>query len=159
MAPVSVRSLIVAALLERLGDVTTGNGYATTFGSLFQGQVPELGPDDAHAVASVLMGDDTAEHAGPGLRVTAEAVITVVVKADDPQGNPWVELEAALGDVKQAIEIEEADKVRRRLGGLLEQPMRRLGTTIAPRPAGAQDVGLQLTYQVQFKEQWGGRQG
>lgn len=138
---------ILLALQTLVATITIEGGFQTDAGAtVFLGEVPELGEDDANQAIALLVGDDE-----PGADRMVVLPVTVVALVDVEQLDaPWLALEAVLGDIKKAIETED-----RTLGGLLKGQLTRGQTQTFPREAGSRTLGVGVTYRAPYLEVWG----
>lgn len=146
----TAREAILSELRLRLRTIAIANGFVTDAGGqVFLGEAPQLGQDDpSHALALVL--DDDEVNSQGYLFVTLPVVVQALAKAD--LNEPWVAIEAMLGDIKVAIEQTEGDRT---LGGLLKSELRRGSTRTVPREPGGTTVGAAITYRCEYVERWG----
>jgi hypothetical protein len=143
------RQAILDALSTRLGAIQVAMGFATDAGqTVLLGEVPNLGPDDPAVVLALLVGDDTSKYQGAQLLIRLPVHIAIVANADLAES--WKTVEAAIGDVKQAIELED-----RTLGGLLKSELERGTTRTLPREQGSTVVGAAVAYFCSYAELWG----
>jgi hypothetical protein len=149
MTAISKRQQILEAFCTRLSAITQTNGFRTNLGdSVLLGELPALGKDDPIGLA-VLAGDEQIGSVKEHIAVTLAVDICVLVSVED-QEQPWVAIEEAIADVKQAIELAD-----RRLGRLLLDNMRRGPTRTLPRESGSVVLGAIVTYFAPFTDLWG----
>jgi hypothetical protein len=74
--------------------------------------------------------------------------VAALAKAD--LDDPYLAVEAVLGDIKRAIELED-----RSLGGLVDQRFERGRTRPFEREEGSTAVGVIVPYIVPYYESWG----
>src|SRR3990167_4114681 len=142
------REAILAELLLRLSAITIAHGYATDAGDqVFLGESPQLGEDDPSQGLALVVEDDEVNSKGY-VFITLPIAVQALAKAD--LDTPWLAIEAILGDVKRAIELED-----RTLGGLLKSELRRGSTRTLAREPGSTTVGEGITYRCEYVESWG----
>jgi hypothetical protein len=143
------RQALGLAILERISAVRTADGFETDLGALvFWGEAVVLGDGDPEIAAAVIFGSDIVSYQGENVLTTLPIEIQVVAKAN--LDKPWLTIEAALGDVKRAMETAD-----RTLGGLIPRQIRRGMTRTLPREPGSEMIGLGLTYLAELLEAWG----
>lgn len=140
------RVRILQACVDRLGLITTANGYETDAGLLVTiGELIELGADDPDVAISVVPGDDTktfdAKKSSLELPIELQAVTKV------GPSDALLKVEYVLADIKRAFETED-----RRLA---DYPILRGATRRLEREAGSNVGGVGVTYTVQYSEAWG----
>lgn len=148
----SRRQRIVDDFLTKLGGIEVGNEFRTDAGkALFAGWIPELGTDkgDPELAIALIVGEDTVTWSGMKSLITLPIEIHALAKAQS-RTESWLEVEALVADVKQAIEVEDE-----LLGGLLTWRLMRGATRTRPRESGSLMVGAQLDYEVRYAESWG----
>lgn len=147
----SKRELAVQAIVTRLADVTVAKGYNTDAGShIYEGEVPQLGPDDETAALAVTLDDDSVE-ARQGEHVICDLLVTVHAVIPDTLATPLRSVEAIVTDIKRAVE-----KTDRTLGGvLMNRGLTRGSTRVKRREVGSKVVGAAVEYRLQFGEVWG----
>lgn len=146
----SVRSAALAEMRTRVKTITKANGFNTDAGKkVFLGEAPVLGPDDPDAVIALVVGADSAGYQGEHASVSLPVDVQVNVKATDLE-DPWPTVEAAVEDVKRAIETDHD------LGGkLLRRGLERGSSRPFDREAGSVFVGVAVEYTLRFVELWG----
>jgi hypothetical protein len=151
----SIRQRILEAFKARL-EAIHGQGFQTNAGHrVYLGVDAELSADeDLHsaehdtAAIQISVGDDEPDHQMEHVQVKMPVVISAVSLATYRE--PWTAIEATLGDIKRAVELED-----RTLGGLVPEEIERGVTSTRPREAGSEVVGLEITYDVLYTEAWG----
>lgn len=147
--PTSRRQLILEALQARVSAILLAGGFATDAGAtVFLGETPQLGPDDPFEAIALVPDDDSVQDKGY-LFVQLPVAVQALAKAD--LDAPWETIEAILGDIKAAVELDD-----KTLGGLLKAPMMRGTTRTLAREPGSTTVGAGVTYICSYVEQWGG---
>ena len=145
----SVRSVAIEKLEGRLEQIRKSNGYATDAGQLiFLGEQPVLGPDDPVAAIAMVVRRDEPGYQGENVDTVLPVEVQAIVKADITR--PWATIEAVIGDIKKAVEVDHD------LGGTLKpRGLERGATEPMDREAGSEFVGCGVTYRLNFAEQWG----
>lgn len=145
----SRRQTLLELIRTRLQGIHVNDGFFTDAGAtVFLGEKPELGENDADVAIAVLVGDESGRRQGKAIFVELPIEIQALAKADLDE--PWVASEQLLSDIQRAIEVEDElmhanDKRAIEIG-----PTRTL-----PREAGSSTVGLGVTYIVKFGRAWG----
>jgi len=143
------RRLILEAIRARLWEIRTVNGFATDAGeTVFLGETPELGPDDPEQAIAIVVDDELPAHQGENVFSVMPVVVAALAKADLDE--PWLAVEAVLGDIKRAIELED-----RTLGGLVRLRFERGATRTMKREPGSVTVGVAIEYRAPILEKWG----
>jgi hypothetical protein len=143
------RYAILAALKARVEQITRSRRFETDAGlSVFLGERPMLGPDDPETAIAIVVFDDVLKAQGTKLFMVLPVGICAIAKADLDES--WAAIEAVLGDIKTAVELED-----RTLGGLLRGPFERGQTRTIDRETGTTTVGVMVTYELQYSETWG----
>lgn len=153
MAETSTRQRIIDALVARLAAINGAPPFQTQLGStIFLGEFPGLGPDDPAEALVVLPDTDTIVHQRANILSDWPIIIGAVARSG-PRCKPWPVIEAAIADIKRAIELED------RYLGIAEcrtgKGIQRGATQVFERPAGAVHVGAGVTYTVPYIESWG----
>jgi hypothetical protein len=145
---VTRRLLILERLAALAAVVTRANGFASDAGlHVYLGAAPELGPDDPDEAIAIVPREDVASE--PNYQnVDLPVEIQAIAKATLTE--PWIAVEALLGAIKLAIELED-----RTLGSLLKGRMTRVSTRTLERPPGSTTIGLGVTYRCPYVEPWG----
>lgn len=145
------RQQIVEAFAARLEAIATAEGFDTDAGqAVFVNEAPGFGPDDGDAALVLVVGDEGQEWQQAGKACVLTLPLTVQAVARSEIADSWLLIEALIGDVKLAVELED-----RTLGSLLLAPLRRGPVRSLTREPGSAYVGSQVTYTAQFKEGWG----
>lgn len=145
----SRRQAILAAFISRLSGILIADGYQTDVGQVvFIGERPVLGPDDPDASIDVVVGADEPGYQGENVFVALPVTVRAVVKAT--RDSAWATVEAAVSDIKTAIETDHD------LGGLLVARGLERGT-VEPRDREPGDVvvGVGIRYTLKYVEKWG----
>jgi hypothetical protein len=146
MSGTSRRQQILEAFRTRLQAIKPEDGFRTALGDeVLLGFLPEVGADDPVGLA-VVAGDERIGSVKEHIKVSLDVNICVLATVQDVE-QPWVAVEEALADVKQAVELAD-----RTLGRLLLDNFRRGPTQTLPRESGSLEVGAVLTYVVEFVE-------
>jgi hypothetical protein len=149
MADATTRQNILADIIQRLGAITTANGFATDAGAaLFFGETPLLGEGDADEAIAVIVRDDVPEYLGDDIRVVLPIDVQALAKAD--LQHPWMTVEAVIGDVKRAMEVAD-----RGLDGKLIAQLTRGRTRALPRDPESTVIGAAVEYRGTYLESWG----
>ena len=144
------RRSILETIKTRLEAIRIAGGFATDAGAqVFLNEAPALGPDDGDVGIVILVGDDRATWQGKCFLLSLPLELQAVAKADLDE--PWLAVEDVLGDIKQAIELEDG----RTLSGLLSAPFERGVTATLKREPGSEYVGATIVYHAPYKERWG----
>lgn len=143
------RRLVMAALVDRLAEISVDAGFLTDAGHcIVFGEAPQLGSGDPSEAIALVMGDDEPASPAPGaVIVTTPIEIHALAKATPD--DPFAQVEAVLADIKRAVELPD-----RSLGNLVSQIQRGV-TRVVPREAGASTAGVAITYVLTWKEGWG----
>ena len=162
----SKRQQILTEVLTRLAEIATANGFATDAGQLlFVNESPDLGPGDPDAAIAVLVREDVITHQMAKFQIQLPIDLCAIVKVpvaedgaaatetDPGRPHPWAVTEAAIADIKRAMEIEETPP--RSLGGLAAPRFERGTTRPVPRDEGSTSVGAMIRYTVPYLEGWG----
>jgi len=128
--------------------IHVADGFASDAGDTVLVGPIQLGPDDPATALTLLPEDEVSPHQGAAFFVELPIEIQALARQGTDQA--WLTVEAMVGDIKRAIELDD-----RTLGGLLPQPLRRGTIRVLERPPGATDVGLGITYVAGYKESWG----
>lgn len=145
----SNRESILAAFLARIGAIQIAKGFATDAGlAVTLGESPQLGPDDPDVMIAIIVNDDDPKFQGLQIMTQLPVSIQALAKAD--LADPWLAVEALLGDIKRAVELPD-----RTLGGLVKRQIERGSTRTLPRESGSTVVGAQVTYVCPYTEVWG----
>lgn len=146
----SSRSLALAEMRTRLKTIRRINGFNTDAGQeVFLGEAPVLGADDPTEVLALVVGADTPGFQGEAVVVSLPVEVQINVKIE-ALADPWMTLEAAIEDVKKAIETDHE------LGGkLIRRGLERGPTRPFDREAGSLFVGAGIEYTLKFGESWG----
>jgi hypothetical protein len=145
----TVRQLILEALKGRVEAIQVVDGFATDAGlSVFLGERPRLGPDDPEIAIALVVFDDVVKSQGRKYFIALPVGLCAIAKADLDE--PWAAIEAVLGDIKTAVELDD-----RTLGGLLRMPFERGQTRTIDRETGSTTVGVMVTYELGYSETWG----
>ena len=144
------RRRILEACIARLNEISRANGYETDAGAaIFLGVVPELGPDDPAEAIAILPEDDRVTWQGEHAHLVWPIQVAGLAPASSDEA--WLVVEAIVGDIKRALELED-----RALSRLLVRPgIDRRSTRVVPREAGSMTVGAAVTYENSYTEQWG----
>ncbi|HMJ88146.1 MAG TPA: hypothetical protein VK504_33445 [Vicinamibacterales bacterium] len=145
----SRRQQIVEVFRTRLQAIRLISGFETDAGALvLLGETPELGTDDPDQVIAIVVDDELPSHQGENVASMLPIVIAALAKADLDE--PWLAVEAVLGDIKKAVELED-----RTLGGLVPARIQRGPTRTMTREAGSVTVGVAIEYRAPLVERWG----
>lgn len=143
------RQRILEAMQARLQEITVDNGFATDAGlhvALMETMV--LGPDDPAEAIGMVVGEDIVRFHGARFLIELPVSVQAVARADITA--PWSKVEAVIGDIKRAMELED-----RSLGGLLREPLTRGSVRAIAREPGSLFVGAEVPYEPKFIEEWG----
>lgn len=143
---------IVTALKVRLEEIEVRNGFLTNAGRhVYVHEAPAFGPDDECEAIAILIGEDVALWgAGAGMKMTLQVPLEFWALAKADVADAWKVAERILGDIKQALELED-----RRLGGLINPELTRGSTRTLPREPGQLFVGVAVGYRLAYNEIWG----
>lgn len=144
------RQLVLEAMRARLQAIEVANGFNTDAGLLvFLGEVPQLGTSDPDTAIALVPGEEIAAwNQGANLLIRLPLIVSAIAKAD--LAEPWLAVEAIIGDVKRAIELED-----RTLGGLVQRMIERGSVLVWEREPGATSVAASVTYIAPYVEGWG----
>lgn len=147
----SRRARIIARVADRLEAITIDAGYSTDAGrALTVGFTPTLGDDDPEVALALTVGTD-----GPGGLMKRKGQLTlpliVHVLVNSTAVDAWMRVEAALADVKVAME-KTSDRT---LDGLIEPEIERGATTPARRESASDALGVTVPYTVTYQEAFG----
>lgn len=146
----SRRQRILEAIRRRLQAIQIDAGFDTGLGQVvYLGERPELGDADPDGAIAMVVGDENPAPPGQTLKTYLQLPIEIQVIAKANLDEPWVAIEAGIGDVKRAMELPD-----RTLGGLANT-MERGGVRTLPREPGSTAVGAGVGYVVTFAETWG----
>lgn len=127
----------------------SGEPFETNVGEqVFTGEVRSTGPDDPSAALLIKFGDEVPTYQGQGFFIRLPIEIHAIVRTD--LDDPAALLEALIGDVKRAVELED-----RTLGGLVKRMLERGPVVPMEREPGSPFVGAVLTYIAPYQEGWG----
>ncbi len=145
----SVRQAAIAELRTRLETILTASEFATDAGQLvLLGEHPMLGPADPEASIAIIVQEDEPGYQGENVTVVVPVDVQAIVKADAV--DPWMTVEAVIGDIKKAVETDHD------LGGnLVSRGLERGPTAPLDREEGATFVGTAVTYRLVMIEKWG----
>jgi hypothetical protein len=146
---VSKRALALAELRTRLQGIAIADGYETDAGQLvFLAETPVLGPEDPTSAVAIVVGADEPGFQGEHIVVRLPVQVQALAKAD--ADDPWITVEAIIGDIKKAVETD------RDLGGvLLKRGLERGQTVPMERAEGSTYVGAGVEYRLVLAELWG----
>lgn len=151
----SRRQRILEALKARLETIQLADGFQTNLGlHVLLGEVPVFGPDDPQQVLAILPQEDQVGEHLSNIPILLPVNIAVIVAPD--RDAPWAIVEAALSDIKKAVEVGD-----RSLGGLLQggrnnpDGLQRGTTEALERRSGSDAVGALITYGCRYIEAWG----
>jgi hypothetical protein len=145
----SNRESILAALLARVGAIQIAAGFTSDAGlAVTLGESPLLGPDDPDVAIAILVNDDDPKY--QGMQIMIRLPVSIQALANPNLADPWLAVEALLGDIKRAVELED-----RTLGGLVKRQIERGPTRTVLREPGSTVVGAQVTYICPYTECWG----
>lgn len=147
---ISTRLAILTELVNRVGQITIENGFATNAGlTVLFGESPMLGEDDPPSAVALIIGDDQAQdQSGDDTLTSLPIDIQALAKAEVKQ--PWRTVEAVIADIRMAIERGD-----RTIGGLVTRPLARGRTRRLQREAGATTIGAAVQYTAFFLDTWG----
>lgn len=137
--------------MAQLATIDGTGSFVTAAGTkIYQGFLPQLGPDDTYPCLAVCISDD--EVGNQQARVVLQLPIDIyVVVPIGSESAVWTEVEAALADVKRALELED-----RTLGGLLgNERVRRGPTRNLERESAGVVAGVVIRYTLPYFEEWG----
>lgn len=145
----STRSAALAELRDRVEDILKAGGYETDAGALvFLGEQPTLGPSDPAAAIAIMPLEDTTGYQGVNVDITLPVDVQAIVKAD--VDDPWVTVEAIIGDIKKAVETDHD------LDGMLKpRGLERGSVRPLDREPGSEYVGAAVQYRLRMVEGWG----
>lgn len=151
-------------LATRLAYITIDNDYSSDAGlHIYAGQIPKLGPDDPPEVLAISVGDETQQADDAGrISYTVPVEVIAILNPTDIDSPLWT-IEAAIRDIKVAVEIEGNDQnlpigpasIMRSLDGTLPTGLSRGVVRTYPREGGSEIVGASVEYQLSFQEEWG----
>jgi hypothetical protein len=143
------RRLILEAIKTRLEAIRVAAGFETDAGeAVYLNEAPAMGPDDPAVAIAILVGDDQTTWQGLCALLRLPIEIQAIAKAD--LDSPWLAVEDVLGDIKQAVELDD-----RTLGGLLAPYLERGATATLKREPGSEYVGATIVYFAPYKERFG----
>lgn len=147
---ISTRLAILTELVNRVGQITIENGFATNAGlTVLFGESPMLGEDDPPSAVALIIGDDQAQdQSGDDTLTSLPIDIQGLAKAEIKQ--PWRTVEAVIADIRMAIERGD-----RTIGGLVTRPLARGRTRRLQREPGATTIGAAVQYTAFFLDTWG----
>lgn len=151
------RLRILDAVAALLATILTANGYRTDAGQYVQiGEIRALGPDDVDYTLGVLPQEDivvTGLQAGKivlGLPINVAGILRLGL-TDAGRAR-----ELLIADVKQAMESRPAGLMALLKAGFDNPDGLMRGTTETfNRTSGADSLGFQITYVLQYSEAWG----
>lgn len=143
------RQAAISELKTRLARISVANGFQTDAGlALFVGERPALGPADPEASLVVLIQEDEPGYQGENVVSTVPVDVQVIVKADIT--DPWETVEAAVADIKTAVETDHD------LGGTtVQRGLTRGVTRPLERDPGSEYTGVAVGYRLMLGERWG----
>lgn len=143
------RQMLGLAIVERVTAIRQADGFRTDLGAtVFWGEGVALGEGDPDIAAAVVFRDDIVTHQMENVLTVLPVEIQVVGKAN--LDKPWLLIEDALGDVKQAMETTD-----RTLGGLVPRQITRGMTRTLAKEPGSTVIGVSITYHCPMLEAWG----
>lgn len=143
------RLAIIQAMVARLEEISVANGYRTNVGADVRiGEAPHFGPDDPDEAIALVIGEDRVMYQGANLFIELPMEVHALARADID--DPWAAVEAAIADVKEAVELDD-----RTLGGLVPRMIERGSTRPYAREEGSLAVGAVIPYIAPYKEAWG----
>lgn len=145
----SRRARVIAAFADRLATIQADRDprFGTNVGqALYVNELPVLGEDDPPAALALTIGTDAAK--SQFKKCFIELPLNVQIQVHGRVPNAWQVLEAAIADVKVAVE----NVSDRTLGGLVEPDIVRGQTQTFPRTAGGEVFGATLPYIVTYEE-------
>jgi hypothetical protein len=154
MSYVSKRADAFTELLARLARIRTANGFETDAGQLvFFCEDRVLSEVDGAALHLKADGDQPS-WSGERAIVSVPVMIEANVRADLDE--PWVALEAAIADIKRAIENDLDGNRDHSLSGKASKNSLQRGTTVGVnREPGSTHIAAQVSYTFQLGESWG----
>jgi len=145
----STRQTRLEELRARLQGISVAGGYATDAGAeVFMGEAPAMGENDPDVAIAMIIGDDVGRRQGKAIFVTLPIEVQAIAKVDLDE--PWAAIEAVLGDIHKAIEVDDETMHVNDKRGL------EVGTTrTMPREPGSLSVGVGVTYVLSYARAWG----
>jgi hypothetical protein len=135
--------------MTRVGTIRIADGFATDAGEhVSLGEEPAVGPDDPLGIALVV-GDEDSRWVVPGKACQVKLPVTVQALASVDLDAPWLAVEALIGDIKRAVEVDDT------LEGKTTWSMTRGPVQTLAREPGATTVGAKVPYWFEWKEGWG----
>lgn len=151
----SRRQRILDAFKARVEAIRIEDGFETDLGlNVLMWELPAFGPDDPKQVLAIIPREDQVAAALSNIPIDLPVDVAVLVSPE--LANPGALIEAALRDVKKAVELED-----RTLGGLLRGGRNNPGGIVRgttepyPRQSGSQVAGASITYVLPYVEAYG----
>lgn len=145
------RARIIQAVADRLATISRVNGYETDAGETMAIGALSFGPDDDGLRMALLVGDTRAEGSRGLNKKPRDMPLQVALAMRRWRQQSWLEIEAAIGDVKRAIERAEDET----FGGLLLGRLVDGEEVTLDTPEGATSMGFALVYRAKYVESWG----
>ncbi len=151
MADDSYRKRILAALRDRVAEITPENGFSTEAGRhIFIGALPQLGENDPDAAIAIAPEDLEPTYQGEHVRGEWPIAVIAVANASANRDDPWMVVEDVLADIQRAVELPD-----RFLDGLCRHHFRCGTTRTYPRETGSESVAVAQTYLFPVVRVWG----
>lgn len=147
--PTTTRARILEAMRVRLAGIRRVNGYATDAGDRLSIGAVFFGADDDLALA--LIPGDSKKVGSRQLRKKARTLeLQIVAMAATDDRDAWMRVEALIGDIKRAVETDDAE-----LGGLLTSPLEDGEELALSSGEGGESFGTSVFYIATYIEGWG----
>jgi hypothetical protein len=159
---VSKRFAALSDLRSRLAFIQKAKGHTSDAGlNVHMGEIVTYPPGDPESAISVVVSPSTPDQSDSRILSKVSVQIQAFVPAD--AADHLLILEGILGDIKEAVEIEEDASIDRFLGSVVDG--KPYGTTPKgvnrgseihyPRQEGSTVVGAAVEYILTFEEYWG----
>ena len=147
------RQQIITEIVSRLKAITKVGFFETDAGqNVFVGEIVRFGENDPDSAITVVVGDETT--VSQRVQVIYDFTLDIQALFKAQLDDPWELIEEMIGDIKNAVELED-----RTLGGMVngngQSGLVRVGVTTIPREPGSPVIGASVTYNARCNDTWG----
>jgi len=143
------RQQLIEALCTRLEAITISGGYRTDAGQhVYLNEEPPWSDSDPDLAVVVAVGEDQPGFQRKKFAIQLPIEVHALARAD--LDAPYLMIETLLGDIKEAIELDD-----RTVGGLVDHQFDRGATRVLEREEGSESVGVAIGYVFPYFESWG----